>query len=49
MFYKYRALAVCTRHKIAAYYGIKMSQLIERHYYCYYQKFFVSKFIGGFR
>lgn len=47
--YKYRALAVFTKQLIAAYYGISSKQLIERHYYCYYQRFFVDKFIGGFR
>lgn len=47
--YKYRALTVFSKHTIAKYYGISINNLIERHYYCYYQKFFVNKFIGGFR
>lgn len=48
-FYKYRALSVFTKQQIAKYYGIKTSQLQERHYYCYYQRHFVSKFVGVFR
>lgn len=47
--YKYRALTVFTKQLIAKYYGINSKQLIERHYYCYYQKFFVNKYVGGFR
>lgn len=49
MFYKYRALAVTTKQTIANYYGISVKQLIERHYYCYWYKFFVNRFVGNFR
>ena len=47
--YKYRALTIFTKQIIAKYYGIKINELIERHYYCYWYKFFVSKYIGEFR
>lgn len=49
MQYKYRALGVSNKHTIANYYGVKTNQLIDRHYYCYYCKFFISKFLGNYR
>lgn len=49
MFYKYRTLTVFTKQQVAKYYGISVKQLIEQHYYCYWYKFFVSKYIGEFR
>lgn len=48
-FYKYRVLVFSTKHDVAKYYGIKTNELIERHYYCYWYKFFVNKYIGVFR
>lgn len=47
--YKYRALVMFSKQVIANYYGINTKQLIERHYFCYYQKFFVNRFVGVFR
>ena len=48
MSYKYLALTSFTKQEIAKYYGIKVNQLIERHYYCYYSKFFVTRFISNY-
>ena len=49
MQYKYRALSFSNKHTIANYYGVNTKQLIDRHYYCYWYKFFVSKFLGNYR
>lgn len=49
MCYKYKALIPFTKQMIAKYYGISTNQLLEQHYKCYYNKFFVSKFVAHYR